>query len=225
MAIKLEAARADLTLEAGYSQPEFGLFFEDGSALLHHLFKRLEPYGLRLTDLRVERGSGNIGDQHILCYLFNYWMTVRIRIERIEVVCSELPQDYVDKLKAAIVDVLGAVKDYRPNLSFRAFAIVVGLHAKLEGQPVRDYLARFVANVPQHLGPSTGSGAVFYFGPEGDRLLSSITADVSAVVQDAAYLRIHGVWDAKKVAPDSLSAIADGFVHQALESLGLQLPQ
>lgn len=223
MAIKLEVAKADLTFEAGFPQPEFDLF-QDVSTLLNRVFKRLEPYGLRLSDLRVERGAGNVGDQHVLCYLFNYWMTVRIRVERIEILCSELPRDYVERIKAAITDVLRAVKDYRPNLDFRAFAVAVGLHVKLQDQPVRDYLARFVANIPQELGPSTGSGALFYFGPEGDRLLSTLTVDLSAVVQEAAYLRLHGVWDAKKVALDSLSGTADTFVRQALASLGLQLP-
>ena len=110
---------------------------------------------MRLTDIRFERGVGNVGDQHILLYLFNYWMTVRIRAERIEIICSDLPQEHVEKFKAAILDVLQAVKDYRPDLSFRAFAIAIGLHGKLEGQPVREYLARFVTNVPKKLGPPT----------------------------------------------------------------------
>ena len=83
MGINLEVAKADLAFEAGFPQPEFGLF-QDTAALLHHLFKHLEPHGLRLNDIRVERGTGNMGDQQIVCYLFNYWMTVRIRIERIE---------------------------------------------------------------------------------------------------------------------------------------------
>jgi hypothetical protein len=223
LAIKLEVARADLQFEAVYPQPDFGLF-RDESAVLHHLFKRLEPHGLRLSDVRIESGSANVGEQKILCHLFNYWMTIKLNIEKIEVVCAQLPRDHVEKFNAAILDVLRAVKDYRADLAFKAFTVGVGVHAKLEGQPGRDYLARFAANIPQKLGPSTGNGAVFYFGPEGDRMLSSVTADVSAVVQDAVWLRIHGVWDARKVTPDSLPGIAAGFVRQALESLGLQLP-
>ena len=222
MAINLQVQKADLAFEAGFPQPEFSLF-HDAGALMHHLFKRLEPHGLRLNDLRVERGIANVGDHQIVCFLFNYWMTVHIRIERIEVICSELPRDYVEKFKAAILDVLQAIKDYRPEQSFRAFAMALGLHAKLEGQPVREYLARFVTKVPQNLGPSTGGGAIFYFGPEGDRLLASIIADVSAVVQDAIYLRIYGLWDAKKVAPASLSGVADVLVRQALEGLDLSM--
>ena len=223
MAIKLDVGKADLTFEAGFPQPEFGIF-RDGAALLHHLFKRLEPYGLRLNDLRVERGAANVGDHQIICYLFNFWMTVRIRIDRIEVICSELPRDYVEKFTGAILEVLSSIKDYQPDLSFRTFGVAVGLHAKLEGLLAREYLAGLVPNVLQNLGPSTGGGGIFYFGAEGNRLFASISADVSAMVQDAVYLRIHGVWDAKKVAPDSLSEVAEVLVRQALDGLGLSLP-
>lgn len=221
MAIKVEVAKALLTFEAGYPQPEFALF-HDSASLLHHLFRRLEPYGLRLTDIRVERGAGSVGDHHFLLHLFNYWMTVRVRVERIEITHADLPKDALEKVNAAILDVLKAVKDCRPELSFRAFTVAIELHVKLEGQPVREYLARFVTKAPEGLGLPTGSGVIFYFGPQGDRLLSSVTADVSAVVQDALYVRIHGVWDAKKVAIDSMPTVADTFVRRALESLNLQ---
>jgi hypothetical protein len=207
--------------EAGFPKPEFTLF-RDGGALLDQLYRRLEPHGLRLADIRFERGTG--ADQHFLIYLFNYWMTVRIRVERIEVTCSELPQDLVEKFKAAILDVLRAVREHKADLSFRAFAVAVGFHAKLEGQPVRNYLAQFVTNAPQDLGASTGSGVVFYFGAEGDRLLSSITADLSLVVPDGLFVRVHGLWDAGRVAPESIARVADAFVRQALESIHLQLP-
>lgn len=223
MAIMLDVAKADLAFEAGYAQPEFGLF-EDRSAILALLFKRLEPHGLRLTDLRFEQGNHNPGEQHIICYLFNFLMTVKIRLERIEVNCSELPREYTDKFKAAIIDVLKAVKEHRPNLLFRGFALAVGMHAKLKGLSPQDYLSRFVATVPQNLGPSTGNGVVFYFGPEGDRLLSSITVDMSAGIQDAVFLRVHGTWDATKVSADVISRIGDAFLHQALESIELSLP-
>jgi hypothetical protein len=222
VAIKLEVKKADLAVEAWLPQPEFTLF-RDGAALLDRLYRRLERHGLRLTDIRLERGTGSLGDQHFLVYLFNYLMTVRIRVERIEVQCSDLPRDHLDAFQAAMVDVLGAVKDHRPDLSFRTFAIALGLHAHLEGTAVRDYLSRFVVNNPTGVGPPAGSGVVFYFGPEGDRLLSTITADASAMIREGLYLRIHGVWDAGRVAPDALGKIAEAFLRRGIDSLGLQL--
>ena len=221
MAIKLEVSRADLSFEAGFPKPEFDLFREEG-ALLACLYHRLEPHGLRLPDIRFERG-GNVGDQHVLVYLFDFSMTVRIRVERIEIHCSNLPQHLLEKFKAAILDVLRAVKEYRQEISFRVLAAAVGLHGTLEGKTVRDYLAQFVTGAPENLGPSTGAGAVFYFGAEGERLFSTVTVDVSAAVPNGLFVRIHGSWDGGRVAPDAFAGTADSFVRQALDGLALQL--
>lgn len=224
LAIKFDVTKADLTFEAGFGQPEFTLF-RDTTGLFHHLFKRLEPHGLRLADMKIERGTGSVADYHVVCYLFNFLMTLRVRLERIDVYCSELPRDNVQTFSAAILDALAAVQAHLPDLSFRAHALAVGLHGLLEGQSAREYLSRFVSNVPSGLGPSTGNGVVFYFGPEGERLLSVLTMDKSALVPDGLYIRPHVIWDAKKVEIKNLATIAEGFVKQTLNKIGLTPPQ
>lgn len=220
---KFLVEKAELIVEAGFDRPDFTLF-RDPDTLLDHLFRRLEPHGLKLGDLRVERGTGDIADFHVLCHLFNYWMTVRVRVERVEAVCAELPADHVERFKAATIDVLRAVKDRSPDLLFRAAAVAVSMHGKPEGQPSREYAAQFVTNTPKDLGPLTGCGSVLYFGPEGDRLLSVVTVDMSAVVADALYVRVHAVWDAKRVPIEGLPALADDYVRHVMDRLGLRLP-
>lgn len=223
MPIKIEVAKAELSFEAGYASPEFGLF-RDGPTLLDALYRRLAPYGLRLGDIRFEQGAGGVADRHFLLYLFN-WMTVRLRVDRIEIACAELPQEYLEKYRAAILDVVRAVQDHKSGLSFRAFAVAIVLHATLDGTQVRDYLARFVTNVPRNLGPAVSSGAIFYFGPEGERILSSVTMEVSASVPDALFIRVQGVWDAQRLSLEALGANrVDAFVREALLSLDLQAP-
>lgn len=222
MVRKLDVEKADLSFEAGFVQPEFALL-RDPPGLLRHLFLRLEPHGLRLGDMRIERGTGNVSDFHVLCYLFNYWMTVRIRVERVDVFCSELPQDHVQRFGAAITDTLRAVQDHSPSAAFRAFALAAGFHGRIEGQAAKEYLGRFISSVPSDLGPSLGGGAVFYFGPEGDRLLSTITVDMSAVVPEAVYIRTHFVWDAKKVRIEALPSLGEESVRQVVNRLELEL--
>lgn len=220
---KFTVSQADFHLEAGFSRAEFSLF-RDSSNVLDHLFKALEPHGARLTDIRIERGNGSAADLHALCYLFNYWVTLRVRIDRIEIVASQLPQEYVSKYGAAIVDALQAVRTCREDLSYRAYALAVGLHGLLEGVSVASYLADFVKNVPEGLGPSVGSGTVMYFGPVAERLLCSVTVDRSAVMPDNLFCRTHVIWDASKVTIDCLPDLAQGFVRQATNSMGLELP-
>jgi hypothetical protein len=224
MPINFNVGRADLHFEAGFSEPDFALF-RDTPALLRQLVKSLEPHGVRLSDIRIEQGGGTAADFHVLCYLFNLLMTLRIHLDRIEVICPELPRDYVAKFGAAIVDALAGVRFYRPELRFRAYALSTGLHGTLDGKSPKDYLSRFAANIPIGLGSSVGTGTVMYFGAEAERLMCSVTVDVSSVVQDSLFVRTHVIWDAKRVEIQSLPKIGEAFVRQALTEIGLRLPQ
>jgi len=223
VAIRFDVTRTDLTFEGSFSQPEFALF-QDTPRLLRHLFARLEPHGLRLVDMKIERGSGSAADLHVVCYLFNYVMTIRVRLERIEVYCSQVLRDQARVFGAAILDTVLAVQTHLPDLAFRAHGLAVGLHGLLEGQPTSKYLSRFISNPPSGLGPPTGNGVVFYFGPEGDRLLSTLSLDRSIMIPDGLWVRPYVVWDAKKVEIKNLAIIAESFIRQTLNQIGLELP-
>jgi len=222
MAVKFDVQRAELNFEAGFNQTDFKLF-SDTHELLHQLYKGLEPHGVRLSDLRIERGAGTAADWHVLCYLFNFWMTIRIRLDRIEVFCSQLPQEYVAKYGSAIVDTLNALIAYRPELGFRAYGFAVGLHGVLEGHSPKQFLSRFTKGIPEQLGPSIGSGTVMYFGPDHERLTSSVTLDMSAQIPDALYSRVNVVWDATKIDVRTIPKLSEAFVRQSLSHIGLEL--
>lgn len=224
MASRFEVERADLAFEAGYAEPAFELL-RDVSGLLRSLYSHLTPHGMRLTDMKVERGGNSVIDHHVFCYLFNFVMTARVRVERIEVTCSEFPRAYVEKFGAAIVAVVRAVQQHAPHIRFRAHAMGVSLHGRIDGTPAREYLSQFAAGIPDGLGPSTGNGAVFYFGQDADQLLSSVSMDVSASVPNGLWVRPHVVWDATKVNVERLPEHAELFVRKVLAQLGLELVQ
>lgn len=222
MPISLQVDRADVGLDAGFERPDFALF-RDTAELLQHLFRRLEPHGLSLGDLRVEHGTGSVADFHVLVSLFNFAMTIRVRVERVEVVFSRLRKEHVQGFKAAAVSALTAIREHRPDLTFRAFNLGLALHGRPEGVSSKEYLSRFASNAPTDFGPVTANGAVFYYGPDADRLLGSLTLDASALVPDGVYLRIQVTWDGRKVGLEALPALSDMFVRRAVEGLGLQL--
>jgi hypothetical protein len=222
MATNFTVSQAEFQLEAGFSQAEFSLF-RDTNSFLDQLFKALQPHGARLADIRVETGPGSAADFNVVCYLFNYWVTLRVRIDRIEMVGSQMPEDYVQKYGAAIVDALLSVRNYHQNLKYRAYTLNVGLHGTLEGSSVNKYISHFVKNVPDGLGPSAGAGAVMYFGPVGARLLCSVIIDRSTTVPEGLFCRISVVWDAAKVEIEGLPELANHFVRDTVSQIGLEL--
>jgi hypothetical protein len=226
VAIKLNVMKADASFEAAYPEPQFGLL-QNVPGLLQRLFRALAKHGLRLQDMRIERGavtgSQPVTDFQVVCHLFNFLLTVRVRVDRVEVYYVELPREHYQKFGAAAVDALAAVQNHLGLTRFSTYAAAVGLHAALEGQAAKQYLSRFVANVPGGLGQPSGNGTVFYFGPEDDRLLSSLTLDVSGLVQDALFVRPQAVWDATRVDTASLPTRVEKFVSDALTALDLEL--
>lgn len=223
MATKFTVRQAQFQMEAQFSQAEFSLF-RDTHNFLDQLFKALQPHGARLADIRVETGGGSAADFNVLCYLFNYWLTLRVRLDRIETFGSQLPQDHVHKYGAAIVDALLSVRNYHQNLKYPAYTLNVEMHGSLESGSVKEYISNFVKNVPDGLGPSAGNGAVMYFGPAGERLLCSVIIDRSTMVPEGLSCRTYVVWDANKVEIERLPELANRFVREALGQMGLELP-
>jgi len=221
--LTLNVAKADLSIESAFAQPEFGLF-RDTPGLVEHLFRRLQPYGLRIQDMKIDRGGGNMAELHVACHLFNFRLGVLVRTDKVEIAWLDVRDTDVDQFGAASVEAFSAVKDHKPAVTFRSHALGVAMHGTLEGSSTRDYLSRFAQNVPGGLGPPTGSGGVMYFGAEDDRVLSSVTLDVSGVLSEGLFVRTYVVWDANKVEPSALPARATAFVRHSFDAFGLEVP-
>ena len=222
MTLTLTVEKADLTLESAFAQPEFGLF-KDTPRLLQHLFSRLQPQGIRLQDMKIERGGGSVGEFHLNCTLYSFQVGVRVHMDKIGVVWLNVTQEQMGPFSALAVEALSAVRDHQPEIAFRTHTMGVVLHGRLEGTSAKDYLARFLKDAPTGLGPQTGNGTVMYFGPADDRILSSVTLDLSALLPDGLFVRPHVVWDARKVEIAALPSRAAAFVRQVLGSFDLEI--
>lgn len=222
MATRFVVSRSDFTLEAAYQRAELDALGRDLSALLTRLLDALGPHGLKLSDIKVDRGAGTLAELHVLCQnLVDYVLTVRIRVDRVEALCSYLTVENKERVFAAIRDALKAVRS-QVSADYRAFSISLNLHGILEGVDSKEYLSGFIGKAP-NIGPVSGTAVAYYFGPVEDRLTSTLTLDVSAVVASAVYVRPQATWDASRVTVDHLAERAETFVRNALLSVGLEL--
>lgn len=222
MALTFKVTQGDLTFQSDFIQPVFDLF-RDSWGLQRQLFMRMARHGVRLTDIKPERGNGSVGDFNIVCFLFNFSVTVRIRLERVEILCFDLARVPVNMLNEAGVDALEAVTSHVPGVNFKTHTLSLGLHGTLEGMSTQEFISRFVAKGPENLGRPIGSGIVFYYGPQEEQLTSSITLDLSALIAGALYVRTHVVWNAQKVAVRTIPGIAEKQVREVIANLGLKL--
>lgn len=223
MPLKFVVSRSDFTLEAVYQRAELAAFGRNQPELLGRLLEVLGPHGLKLSDLKVERGGGTFADLHVLCQgLVDYVLTARVRLDRVEAYCSYLTVENKDRVFAAVLDTLKAVKNHI-TADYRVFSLSLNLHGVVEGIDHREYLAGFVGKTP-NIGPVLGTAVAYYLGPAEDRLTSTLTLDVSALVAGAVYVRPQATWDASQVTVELLQGRAEAFVRDTLSSVGLELP-
>ena len=223
MPVKFVVSRSDVTVEAGYQQPQVGIF-QSQAGILPQLVTRLTPHGLRLSDVKLERGNGSLGDLHLFCYLLDYVLTVRIRVDRTEIYCPHLTEENKKRVSAAAVATLACVRDHIGS-EYRAYGFSMNIHGLMENQSTKAFLGRLVTPVPAGVGAVAGNGVAYYFAPLSDRIASSLTFDVSAVTADGLFVRTLATWDASFVRLDSLAERAEEFVRQMFGSFDIEIPQ
>jgi hypothetical protein len=220
--VKFIVSRSELTVEAGYQRPQFGLF-RDESRLLPSLAERLSVHGLKLADMKIERGSGTLGEMHLLCYLVDYVLTVRIRVERVEIYCSPFTDENKKPVIAAALETLNCVRESLDG-DYRAYAMSMNIHGLLENQSGKAFLARLVSPPPPDAGPVVGNGVAYYFASSGDRIASSLALDVSAIATDGLFARPQATWDSSRLPLDQLAERAEDFVRRTLGSFDIEVP-
>lgn len=223
MPVKFVISRSDITVEAGYNRPEFGLF-RDQAALFSRLVARLSSHGLRLSDMKMERGNGSFGDLHLFFYLLDYALTVRIRLDRVEIFCALLTDENKKRVIAATVETLDCI---RADIGgqYRAYVVALNIHGLLENQSAKTFLGKLIAAPPADVGPVTANAVAYYLAPAAERIASSLTLDVSAVAPDGLYARPQATWDASRLPLEQLAERAEEFVRHALGSFGVEVPE
>jgi hypothetical protein len=218
----LKPGQGDIAIQAEFAEPMFEIF-RDAWPFYRRLHSALTPFGLRLADIRPERGSGNLADAHLALTLFSFTTTVRIRADKVEINCVDTGRVDQKSLENAVVQILQTVKNHATGLQYRNYSIAIGVHGTVLGTDTKAFLSQFVKAASLDLGPQLAVGGVMYHGPEGDRLLSAVTLDLSAVVSGGLFLRAYAIWNGQGFEPTGLPLVANKYWGDVLEKLGLSL--
>jgi len=184
----------------------------------------LNRFGLRLSDVKLEKGDGSLGEANVFCSLYHLSTTVRVRLDAVEIACYDTvrfnQQQFVDIARSS----LEAVSRTLTNNPYKTYAVTANLHGAVEGMTTQDFLARTAGKGPTNLGPLLASGAVFYYGAEAERLTSFLNVDLSGAKAGAVYVRTHIVFDAAKASLNDLPTLTENYLRTAFESLELDWP-
>ena len=220
LGLLFKVSQGDFVFQADFAEPIFELF--NNTTLQRQLFSKFARHGLRLVDIKAERGGGSLGEAQLNCWFFNFSTALRIWLERVEINCLDVTRVSPQKLKDLITGVLETAGSHF-KIPFKTYGMALWLHGLLEGVAPKEFLSKFFTRAPNDLGPLLASGAVFYYGAKGEKVLSSLTVDLSAAIREGIFVRIQVTWNAEKVDSGELAALAKEHVKSALSQLGLRL--
>lgn len=223
MSQPFRVAQGDITVVGTFAEPAFSAL-RDLTPLYKALYDSLNRFGLRLADMRVVTGIGNLAEAHLFCSLPNVATNIRVLVDKVEVVCFDSlrvdQQQFVEIAQSTAQTVGGMIA----NNTFKSYALTANLHGFVEGTTTREYLTKITGPGPKNLGPLIGSGVVFYYGAEADRLTAFLTVDLSGLRAGAVYVRQHVEWDGAKVKLADVPTATEKFFRTGFEGIGLDWP-
>ena len=194
----------------------------DVPVLYEALLNKLSYIGLSSMDLRPDAGNGSVGSVGLEVRLVESRVNVRIGLDGVRFQASSPDRkvmEYVD-------GVTDALRRASPELRFKTHSVSYACHGRIEGMKAPEFVHRFVPNSVKidGFGNCLGAGAALYFGETPPMISSTLTLDVSRVVQEGVFIRVFMVIDGTIEGATAIQSLAEQQTKAALTAVGLENP-
>lgn len=217
--IPFDTQRSEISIQ-GTFESELWSLFHAVPRLYSGLLHGLRDTGITPNSIKVDKGDGSLGGYNIQFGLFDFRVLVRVRLDRFEIDFRNIVQSNIASVEHVLVGLVDALTASTSAFRVASYLVDLHMHGDVVGVDRNEYLGRFVKNVPD-LGPSLGSGCVFYFGDQPGAPLRTVTVDLSGVVPGKVYVRLFTFLDGA-IAPGELSTVVEKEAKASLAALGLE---
>lgn len=220
--IKIHARHVDLAYSANLEPPAFDLavrWVELQSAIYSHF----SPYKLRLTDIKVESSGPNPADISIACWMLSYGLSVRFRLDKVEVWSNSARLATDTTLASDIVEhAVEALRASSPDARIHSHSLIVALHGAVEKPSQAVRVTDFVTKTPPGTPDMTASGVSFLCQLPSGNGVGSIIFEPSGRVQDGTFIRISSEQAGSLSVRDAFGKAIE-FFQAAVERLGFDV--
>lgn len=219
--ILLKPLRTEIQYQGQYSALAFKLL-ANPVPVYENLLRNLGKYGASLRDLKYE--TADLAEANISCTLLDLSVTVRVRLDRLDVTFFRLDTVGEKLAHQIVVDAWNAVKLSQESIQLGQHGVTVASHAEIRGTSYNTLLQHYVVTPPS-LGANTGGGVVFYIAGDPTKGLNggSTLLDRSTMKEGALYLKVAVLLDATKVSIEELGSHVDDYFTGQLAGLGLEM--
>lgn len=193
-------------------------------AICSRILERLAPFAVGMNDLRVDSADGRLGESNLGFWALDFQARCEIRLTGVDVQCHALHQVDIRQLDHLIQAVLGAVLESQEDAAFINYEVTVQMHGAPQGSNPEMFLGRFTGPGLEGLGPVTGSGVSFYFGPCSRRISCAVLADMSTSFADSIYVQTRALFDGEQLPKEEIGVETGKYLKTSLAALGLTLP-
>ena len=194
-------------------------------AICSRVLERLAPFAVGMNYLRVDSADGRLGESNLGFWALDFQARCEIRLTGVDVQCHALHQVDVRQLDHLIQAVLGAVLESQEDAIFINYEATVQMHGAPQGSNPGTFLGRFTGPGLEGLGPVTGSGVSFYFGPCSRRISCAVLADMSTSFADSIYVQTRALFDGEQLPREEIGVETGKYLKASLAALGLALPE
>ncbi len=215
--------KADLNIQFNFVEPFLPL--ATNMALLYvPLLDHMRQFGIGAQAIRTDAGDGSLGGFNVNFWVLQFGALVRIRLESAELHCSSLAAVNVDDVERVLLTLDEVLRAAHNELRYAGYNVTVSFHGQPVGIESREYLSRFVNNVPRDMGASIGSGVVFYFGEQPPRVIASVTLDLSAAMPDRVFVKLNSIFGSELPLRNLRQAVEQQ-LRLGLHGIGLEIEQ
>lgn len=219
--IGLQVRQSEFSYIASLVAPAFDVLAVPGQ-LFGAIYSGLAPFGVKLTEIKVETPSLNPGDISVACFMLDRGSVIRYRLDRVEV-WSTNPRAFGEEGLAQLIE--GALRVLQQASGVARVAthtLSLAFHGLFTQGKVADRLALYVSRGPANGLRFRPSGVSFSCElPEGQGE-GSIVLERSLIVPEGAFLRGTSVHPGKLSEREAFQSAAKFFV-EATGALSIKL--
>ena len=211
--------RSEVELESTFA-PRLWSLIDGVPTLYDALLDELESVGLSGMDLRHDAGDGSVGSTGL-----GFWLRGKTRVRiGLENVRFQSPSALPD-LMVSVAAVTAAMQRILHGFVFRHHGFSYACHGLIEDTKASDYLRTFLRDSAtlEGFGDHLGAGLALYYGDAPPILSSTVTLDMSRMLEDGLYVRMFMTIDGTVDMPAGVQALADERIQATLAAVQLEM--
>jgi hypothetical protein len=220
----LKSLISEAVYEGRFTTPRFALL-GNPIPVYDRLLKQLGNEGATLDSLKFDAAS--IGTANISCTLANQNVTVRFRIDRLEIAFLRLNQLTRARAASILQKSWAVLHEVDDQVRFSEQTVALTVYGTIEGAKYDDLLRRYVTGAVFELGEGTTGGVLLYVPADSSRKWKpgSILLDRIVGSEEAFVLKVTAGFAGDGISVDQLPQQLNDYVSYHLDRLGLVLSE